>query len=121
MDDWVQDETLPTDETLGRFAALDPQLTVGPPLPLVGTWGRRVTVQDCHVNCTTRVKVDFNSVTKDGRVRATARRADGPLAEGDPVIAYDAAEHLSHPAVVASIDPDTGRVLLAVDWEHACP
>lgn len=67
----------------------------------------------------TRVRVDFNSVTKDGRVKATARRADGPLAEGDSVIAYDPAEHLSHPAVVASIDPDTGRVLLAVDWEHA--
>ncbi|SNR73153.1 hypothetical protein [Blastococcus mobilis] len=67
----------------------------------------------------TRVRVDFNSVTKDGQVKATVRRADGPLAEGDAVIAYDPAEHSSHPAVVASINPDTERVLLAVDWEHA--
>jgi hypothetical protein len=65
---------------------------------------------------TPSIKADFNSVTKDGRVKASMRRASGELSKGDRVIAYDPYEQLAYPAVVAEVNKDTGRVLLDMDW-----
>jgi len=65
-----------------------------------------------------RVRVDFNSRGPRGTVRASLRRADGPVRLGDTVVAYDPHEDdMAFEATVASIDESGGRVLLDVMWQ----
>ena len=70
---------------------------------------------------TTRIRVDFNARGANGTVRAHTHRADGPVAVGAFVIAYDPDESdMEFPAVVSEFDPDSGRLLLNVAW-HVPP
>ena len=66
------------------------------------------------------VEVDFNNLTKDGRVRASQRRADGPVSSGDVVSAIDSAEDMRFEATVVEVRPD-GRLVLDVHWEPVVP
>ena len=65
----------------------------------------------------TRIRVDFNSRGVNGTVRAHTHRANGPVAAGSLVIAFDPDEtDMEFPAVVSEFDPDSGRLLLEVMW-----
>lgn len=66
------------------------------------------------------VRVDFNSRGRGGLVRASMRRADAPIQEGEKVCAVDYDEHMAYVAVVAQIEP-SGRVWLDVDWHASSP
>lgn len=61
--------------------------------------------------------VDFNARGRDGLVKASRRRADGPLGVGDKVVAVDPDEGMEFDAEVDSIDDTTGRVYLRVHWQ----
>ena len=54
-----------------------------------------------------RVRVDFNSVDASGLVRAVLSRADGPIATGDDVTAFDDDGNECE-ATVATLDPGVG-------------
>lgn len=68
-----------------------------------------------------QVRVDFNARGPHGLVKASLRRANGPLVEGQKVLAVDPDEDLRFVAVVASIDPASQRVWLDVDWLASPP
>jgi len=63
-----------------------------------------------------RVRIDLNARSRDGYVRARASRADGPVAAGDRVVAYEPEDRVAAPAVVVRTDLERGLVYLAVDW-----
>lgn len=66
----------------------------------------------------TRIRVDFNRMVRNGLVKSSRRRADGPLREGDTVTAYDPDDdEMEFPAVVAQVDEGSGAVFLSVQWE----
>ncbi|GAA1122904.1 hypothetical protein GCM10009643_01760 [Microbacterium aurantiacum] len=65
----------------------------------------------------TRIRVDFNSRASGGLVRSSLRRAENPIREGDMVVAYQPGEDMEHFGKVVDVDPVTGRVAIAVDWE----
>jgi hypothetical protein len=67
------------------------------------------------------VRVDFNARARDGLVRASQRRADDVVSLGERVLAVDSAEDMSYEANVESIDEETGRIYLRIDWEPAAP
>lgn len=64
-----------------------------------------------------RIRVDFNRRTGDGSVTGSLRRATGTIHIGDVVIATQPGEDIEHFARVTSIDNETGRVTLAVNWD----
>lgn len=64
----------------------------------------------------TSIWVDFNR-RKEGLVPAHLEDADGPLAPGDAVYAWDEFEEgLRVPATAVRIDKDAGVALLGVGW-----
>ena len=66
---------------------------------------------------TTRIRVDFNARGANGTVRAHTHRADGEVAVGSFVIAFDPDEpDMEFPAVVSKFDAASGRLLLDVMW-----
>ena len=67
------------------------------------------------------VRVDFNSRGRGGMVRASQRRADGFLIQGDKVLAVDNDEGMSYIAIVDTVDNETGRVWLDVQWSASRP
>jgi hypothetical protein len=67
----------------------------------------------------TTVKVDFNALARDGLVKASRRRADGPVQVGDRVLAVDPDEGMEFDADVVEVDDDSGRIYLRVIWEPA--
>jgi hypothetical protein len=68
----------------------------------------------------TKIRVDFNRRSQDGKVIASSRRADGAVAIGDKVQAVQPEEDMAFDAIVAAID-DKGRVFLEMLWESAEP
>jgi 3-dehydroquinate synthase class II len=62
----------------------------------------------------TRVRADFNSVDADGLVRSNRSRADGEIAAGDRVLAYDADGNECE-ATVADVDVQAGALSLELD------
>lgn len=70
----------------------------------------------------TRMRVDFNSRGPEGTVRGSRSRADGPVEVGDSIEIYDPAEpDMVYEGKVVDLDPDTGRLLVAVYWEPTIP
>lgn len=65
----------------------------------------------------TKIKVDFNNLARQGRVRTSLRHADGDVVEGQVVEAFDPAEGLRYPATVVEIDQASGRIYLEPHWE----
>lgn len=65
----------------------------------------------------TTIRVDLNNITTTQLLKATLRAADGPLTVGQAVVAFDIGEQLEFDAEVTSIDEETWRVMLRVDWE----
>jgi hypothetical protein len=65
----------------------------------------------------TTVTADFNWVTSDGRLKARATMADGPLAVGGSVRVTDPMEQRSHNAVVQSVDTVLDVAVLTVTWD----
>jgi hypothetical protein len=66
----------------------------------------------------TRIKVDFNSVGRDGMIKGSRRRADGDVHLGDTVGLFDPGEPgMIFDAVVESVSED-GGLLLRVRWER---
>lgn len=66
-------------------------------------------------------RVDFNSRRGDGMLKASLRRASGPVVRGDKVLATDRAEDMRYVAIVDTIDEVSGRVWLDVQWDAAVP
>jgi hypothetical protein len=67
----------------------------------------------------TRVDVDFNSIGRDGLIKASPRRVDGPVSLGDTVEVYDSSEpDMSYQGTIEEIQP-SGRILIRVAWEPA--
>lgn len=67
----------------------------------------------------TTVTVDFNALARDGLVKASRRRADGPVQVGDRVLAVDPDEGMEFDADVVEVDEESGRIYLRVLWEPA--
>ena len=63
-----------------------------------------------------RVRIDLNARDGNGRVPVRMSRADGPMAVGDTVVAYEPDDQVRAPAVVARIAG--GFAYLAVAWEE---
>jgi len=62
-----------------------------------------------------KVRVDFNS-RSHGRVRASVRRADGPVANGQTVTVFDPYEHgMAYEGVVHELD-ELGRFTVEVNY-----
>ncbi|MGW8875666.1 hypothetical protein [Streptomyces mirabilis] len=62
-----------------------------------------------------RVEIDLNARDRSGRVPAYLSRADGHIAVGDSVTAFEPEDEVSAPAVVEEISH--GIVYLAVKWD----
>lgn len=61
----------------------------------------------------TRIWVDFNDRELDGSVPAMARNANGPVAVGDQIVAFDDDGNTCRAVIVDSYD---GFLSLAVSW-----
>lgn len=68
----------------------------------------------------TKIRVDFNRRGRDGLVIGSIKRAEGELAVGDVVEAYQPDDDLSFGATVVEVD-DRGRVFLDMKWEREAP
>jgi hypothetical protein len=66
------------------------------------------------------IRADFNSLVRDGLVRASLRRASGDVGVGDRVLAVDPGDG-SFFATVESVDLPRGRVYLRMHWEPVEP
>ena len=65
----------------------------------------------------TRIRVDFNRRNGDGLVLASRRGlGNAVVMPGDRVVVFQAGENMEHFAQVVSIDGDSGRISLEVDW-----
>ncbi|QXW04052.1 hypothetical protein [Rhodococcus globerulus] len=67
------------------------------------------------------IRIDFNDLARGGKVVALKSWADGPVALGDHVIAFDEIEDLRYSAVVAEEDTETGEIYLELGDELPSP
>lgn len=64
-----------------------------------------------------RVRVDFNRRGEGGRVVSSVRRADGEVSIGERVAVFQPGEDdMNLYAIVANVDPVSGRLELEVEW-----